>query len=194
MNRVRVISIGTSLSDERLAKIIRTGIATAHAVDGRAIAMLEKQRESRVSKGMCVKSIEETIKQRAESEATLLSIGYDITAPRPDSYAMMEVGTCHITEDDSNVLAYMSEHNAKDDRYPLNVGNLGYGFAIMLMVDHANDDDLDMGEAEKECELLGCNLSKAFWNILRTAKAGGYRCVYIDQDVPAHDDLEVFEW
>jgi hypothetical protein len=202
MNRARVINIDTNMGTGSLARLLRTALTTAYSTFTRDIVTHKKTREKIVKnygteyaeKDLMYNDLGKAIEQRSELQTQILHIAGDVDAPRPDSYVMMEVSTCHITEDDNSVLAYMSECNVAANRSPLNVGNLGYGFAIMLVVDPVNDPDLDMGEAQAACEKQGSNLSDAFWNILRTAKAGGYRCVYIDRDVPAHGDLEVFNW
>jgi len=209
MDRARVITTGSILDDTTLGRVIRRAMSEAYSKHGQNIDSCKEERDRIIrDKGQefanesdFYKDLEKAVKTNSEARDLILS-AFDIQAPRPNTYAMMEVSTCHITADDSEVLAYMSECNASEpitmtnseSRSSLNVGNLGYGFAIMLVVDPVNDDDLDLGDTQAACEKEGSNLSPAFWNILRTAKAGGYRCVYIDCDVSPSADFETFNW
>jgi len=200
MNRVRVISIDTSIDDERLARLLNASCTARYNECNAFVDSVNEQIEERNVGGLSLVSMERARDSYKDDARVLGHVAAGINAPRNDTYAMMEVSTCHITADDSDILEYMCECNTSGpvtgthDLSPLSVGNFGYGFGIMLVVDPVSDPDPNLEEMERVCERQGSNFSSAFWNILRTAKAGGYRCVYIDRDVEAHEDLETFNW
>ena len=182
MNKTRVIS--TSLDDDQFARLMRKAV-------GIAFNQLNDHAKNHPDAGE-----REYCKDNA---FYLMEIASSFEAPRPDTYAMFEVSTCHITGEDADDLETMCEQilDPKDPKslQPLNIGNFGFGFGIMLTVDNPeNDENYSLEETETECQRLGYNLSDNFWKILRYAKAHGYRCVYFDCDVAPSDDFETFDW
>lgn len=137
--------------------------------------------------------------EKLEKEMDSISQIMSMTLPaRKDTYKMLEVCTHHITEDDNAILAYMSECNATDNDAPLNVGNMGYGYAIVLrLVDQDSEEEAAeyYEETRKFCESYGNNLSESFWSLYRLALKEGYRCIYLDCDVSTViEELEVHDW
>jgi hypothetical protein len=180
MDRARIIKVGTTLTTERLAEVIRKSLSIAFHELNKNAQSHDDEGERKYCMEMC---------------KDIMDIAGSVSPPRDDTYAMLEVCTCHITEDDNSILAYMSECNVHANDAPLSVGNLGYGYAIMLVVDPEEDTDMNLGGVQAECENQGNNLSDSFWQVLRMAKAEGYRCVYFDGDVGnTIEGLPVHEW
>ena len=72
-----------------------------------------------------------------------------------DKPTVLELSTAHITFNDDEVLGEMG-HTPHDE--PLNIGNLQYGYAIVLPVDEEYFYRL-----QEDCEEAGYKLSESFW-------------------------------
>ena len=103
---------------------------------------------------------------------------------------MMEASTCHITEDDTKILAYLCELNMREhpDHTPMGIGNLGYGFAVTVYPGY------DIEHTKSELERIGKNLSDSFWKVVKKAVDEGANMLYLDPDAEDHDDLDTYEW
>ncbi len=184
MKRTRVIKIDSSLSDEMLAKALRSAFSIARHDLNKKL----KQHLSKRDRDYC-----------NQQDSLFLQLGASVEEPRENTYVMYEVSTAHITESDSTILSNMCTMNT--NRWPsevpiapFNVGDTGFGYFLTLVVDPENDEDLDLGIIQKECEDLDHELSDSFWEILRFAKSQGYRGVYFDRDVEAVDNFKVYNW
>lgn len=99
---------------------------------------------------------------------------------------VLELSTAHITFNDNDVLGDMG-HNPVNE--PLNIGNMQYGYAIVLPVEREYFNRL-----REECEEEHYKLSESFWKLMQYAFDNKHRVVIIDRDAEVIDGLDEHDW
>ncbi len=102
------------------------------------------------------------------------------------SNTVLEISTAHITEKDNELLGVMGRDPVAE---PLNIGNMEYGYAIVLPLNEEYFNPL-----KEECEEQAYELSESFWKMMQYAFDNKHRVIIIDRDADVIDELPTNDW
>lgn len=106
----------------------------------------------------------------------------------------LEISTAHITEKDNEELSKMAAF-VREPRSPvtlsepINVGELEYGYAIVLP-----QEEEYFNMIRENCEELEYAFSESFWQMMKYAFDNRYRAILLDRDADVVEGLTVNDW